>query len=186
MKIVWEEDRGLHSIPLLFVGPGLPQRVLRKEKIMVTVTKRFEFCYAHHLPEYEGKCKNVHGHNSIVEVTFESIAGYNPYPGMVIDFSEIKKYVQPIIDVLDHKYLNNDISLFTEADFHVHHFYSLEEEQRKDLEQGVFDVTPTAENIAMYIVHEIHKTPIGEGLTRVRVYETLDNWAEWNKRVGVF
>lgn len=153
---------------------------------MLTVTKRFEFCYAHHLPEYEGKCKNVHGHNSIVEVTFEPIL-HKYYPGMVIDFSEIKKHVQPIIEVLDHKYLNKDICPFIKADKYMiaSHDPSASEYFRNDCLKRVCLFTPTAENIAMYFVNEIHKTPIGEGLTRVRVYETPDNWAEWNKRTGV-
>lgn len=171
---------GKSSFNPSFICWSRPSSKIERRKIMLTVTKRFEFCYAHHLPEYEGKCKNVHGHNSIVEVTFEPIAGYNPYPGMVIDFSVIKKYVQPIIDILDHKYLNKDIYPFS----HVRN-YALVEDPRELYDHDVFNVTPTAENIAMYFVNEISKTPIGQGLTRVRVYETPDNWAEWNKRIGV-
>ena len=35
---------------------------------MITVTKQFSFCYGHHLPGYEGKCCEQHGHNSTLEV----------------------------------------------------------------------------------------------------------------------
>lgn len=150
---------------------------------MLTVTKRFEFCYAHNLPKYAGKCSSVHGHNSTVEVTFEKPYNHVSYPGMVIDFSDIKKFVKPIIDSLDHKFLNKDVYPFTEAAMYMCEAPdTLPEEELKKIQH---EVTPTAENIATFIVTEIQKTPIGEGLVRVRVYETPDNWAEWDKRLGI-
>lgn len=117
-----------------------------------TVTRRFKFCYAHHLPGYEGKCKTVHGHNAVVEVTFGDTE--DDFPGMVIDFTKIKEYVKPIIEKLDHKNLN---------DFP---FLSIE------------TLPPTAEVIAEYIGREILLTAIGKYLQKIRLYETEDCFVE--------
>lgn len=35
---------------------------------MITVTRKYSFCYGHRLPGYDGKCANFHGHNAEVEV----------------------------------------------------------------------------------------------------------------------
>ena len=76
---------------------------------MLTVTKQFSFCYAHHLPDYKGKCSRQHGHNAVLEVTVaESVKGADyKYPSMVIDFTELKATVKPLIDFIDHYNLND-------------------------------------------------------------------------------
>ena len=58
---------------------------------------------AHHLPNYKGKCANVHGHSWKVEVDIEG--SIKKGTGMVVDFSTIKD----IINKLDHKDLNTII-----------------------------------------------------------------------------
>lgn len=72
---------------------------------MYRVRKRMEVCGAHYLHlDYESKCRNVHGHNWVIEVTCESeVLDRN---GMVYDFTHIKRR---IVDALDHKYLNEVI-----------------------------------------------------------------------------
>jgi 6-pyruvoyltetrahydropterin/6-carboxytetrahydropterin synthase len=118
---------------------------------MLSVTKKFSFSYAHNLPEYSGDCCRIHGHNSNVEVEFANNHRLpKAYSGMVIDFKDIKKIVEPIIDQLDHRNLND-----------------------------ILDVNPTAENIANWIASEILKTPIAGGLVRVQVSETDDSFATW-------
>lgn len=72
-----------------------------------TVRKRLEISAAHMLElDYESKCKNLHGHNWIIEVICksETLNGN----GMVIDFTEIKKKIS---EKLDHKYLNSVIGM---------------------------------------------------------------------------
>lgn len=44
---------------------------------IVTITKKFDFCYGHCLPGYNGKCVNQHGHNS-------TRSNYNGLPLFVI------------------------------------------------------------------------------------------------------
>lgn len=60
---------------------------------MITVTKQFRFEAAHYLPEYEGECKNVHGHSYLLEMEFKSPnkKDYQPQLGaMIVDFGDIK------------------------------------------------------------------------------------------------
>jgi len=64
------------------------------------IYEEFEVSAAHHLPNYDGKCANLHGHNYKVEVWIEGKAGKN---GMLVDFSELKEIVMK----LDHSNLNN-------------------------------------------------------------------------------
>ena len=122
-------------------------------KFVNSVCKSFSFCYAHYLPDYDGKCSQLHGHNSRVEVTIQEdfeLKPRRPYQSMVVDFGELKQVVNTILERLDHKCLND-----------------------------VIHGPPTAENIAFYIGREISLNPkIGAGLKRVRVYETDDSYAQ--------
>ncbi len=68
---------------------------------MITVTRQFEFCYAHHLAGHE-KCGQVHGHNAIVEVECQS----STKTYHMTDFQQLKDQVKPILDELDHADLN--------------------------------------------------------------------------------
>jgi len=58
---------------------------------------------AHHLPNYEGKCNQLHGHTWKVVVEIEGIK--NPQTGMIVDFVEIKK----IVNEFDHGCINDFI-----------------------------------------------------------------------------
>lgn len=72
------------------------------------VVKCFSFESAHYLPNYVGKCKQMHGHSYRLEVAIEGKV--NPDTGMVIDFSDLKyRVTKNIIDCLDHKVLNDVI-----------------------------------------------------------------------------
>lgn len=70
----------------------------------VDVTKIFTFDSAHKLENYEGDCKNLHGHTYKLEVT---VRGRTDYRGMIVDFSDLKRITKEnVISKLDHKYLN--------------------------------------------------------------------------------
>lgn len=72
----------------------------------ILVGKRFTFAAAHYLPEYEGDCQNLHGHEWTLDVSIKKRV--NRKTGMVVDFSILKKIVQEyIISQFDHSYLNN-------------------------------------------------------------------------------
>lgn len=114
-----------------------------------TITKRFSFCYGHHLPNYSGKCKNQHGHNSILEVEVCGNPFDRSYDGMIIDLKKLKELVEfYVIEKLDHKNLNEFLI-----------------------------VTPTIENINQWVWDELEKI-FGKFLVRVRVSESDSSWSE--------
>jgi 6-pyruvoyltetrahydropterin/6-carboxytetrahydropterin synthase len=71
------------------------------------IYKEFHFEAAHRLPNVpEGhKCARLHGHSFHLRV---SVAGEAPEPsGWVMDFGDLKAAVKPVLDQLDHYYLND-------------------------------------------------------------------------------
>lgn len=125
----------------------------------ISVVKVFHISYAHHLPDYDGPCAEVHGHNAKIEVEFTRAAsefdGDSGYEGMLIDFRDIKREVGPFIDNMDHVDLNERIP-------------------------GIDP--PTAENMCLWVKDFIvHNLSIGAHLSRVRVWETEDAYAEWRR-----
>lgn len=67
--------------------------------MIVGITQTFSA--AHHLPYYEGNCRNLHGHTWKAEIQIDSKT--NPETGMVIDFRTIKN----VVNDLDHSHLND-------------------------------------------------------------------------------
>lgn len=71
------------------------------------VTCEFTFDSAHFLPDYHGKCENMHGHTYRLRVTVD---GKVQKDGMVIDFVELKKIAKEhVLEKLDHQLLNDII-----------------------------------------------------------------------------
>ena len=72
---------------------------------MYTLTTMVEFSSAHSLVGHSGPCKKMHGHNWKVEVeiTGEKLDKI----GMVVDFKEIRKATNLVVNELDHEFLNN-------------------------------------------------------------------------------
>ncbi len=73
---------------------------------IMEIYKEFSFDSAHrlvNLPETH-KCSRLHGHT--FKLTVFVSGNVDPKLGWVLDFGEIKKYVNPIIEELDHNYLN--------------------------------------------------------------------------------
>jgi len=118
---------------------------------MITITKIFEFPAGHHLPYHEGACKNQHGHNFKLEITIgRKISDLFIKKGMVMDFSDLKKIVkEKVIDLLDHKYLNDIIP------------------------------NPTAELLVIWIQGILDKEIKDIWLTRIRLWESSTSYAEW-------
>ena len=64
---------------------------------LIRVTKEFTFEMAHVLWNYDGPCKNVHGHSYRLFVTLSGFPADNPdnpKNGMVMDFSDLKSIVK--------------------------------------------------------------------------------------------
>lgn len=71
----------------------------------MNICSEFYFDAAHLLPNYDGRCANLHGHTYKLEVVVSGSVGKN---GMVIDFGDLKKIVnKTVIDKLDHTNLND-------------------------------------------------------------------------------
>ncbi|QCR32320.1 6-carboxytetrahydropterin synthase QueD [Lysinibacillus sp. SGAir0095] len=120
----------------------------------VLVSKEFTFDAAHHLHNYEGKCKNLHGHTYRAVL---GISGYTDERGLVIDFSDIKEIWKQKIEIdLDHRYLNETLPL----------------------------MNTTAENIVVWIYEKLQEALVEEQNSTelrvefVRLYETPTSYAE--------
>ncbi|MFC8614946.1 6-carboxytetrahydropterin synthase QueD [Micromonospora purpureochromogenes] len=70
------------------------------------IFREFTFEAAHRLPHVpEGhKCARLHGHSYRVEVHVRGEVGASS--GWVMDFGDVKAAFRPILDQLDHYYLN--------------------------------------------------------------------------------
>ena len=68
----------------------------------VTIIKTFSA--AHFLADIGGKCEELHGHNFKVEVTVAA-PDLNE-SGLLIDFRVVKKWLNVILDQMDHQHLN--------------------------------------------------------------------------------
>ncbi len=71
------------------------------------IFKTFTFDSAHFLPHVpEGhKCKEIHGHTYRMTVYIEG--PLDPHIGWVADFADIKKAIEPIVKIVDHRLLND-------------------------------------------------------------------------------
>jgi 6-pyruvoyltetrahydropterin/6-carboxytetrahydropterin synthase len=69
--------------------------------------KEFTFEAAHRLPNVppEHKCSRLHGHSFVVKISVEGEVGEES--GWVMDFGDIKAAFRPILERLDHYYLND-------------------------------------------------------------------------------
>jgi 6-pyruvoyltetrahydropterin/6-carboxytetrahydropterin synthase len=113
-----------------------------------TVYRETFFSAAHHLRNYRGKCENLHGHNWKVRVyvSREQVDAN----GFVLDFKELTRILDVILERLDHQ----DINAVPPFD----------------------RLNPTAENLAAYVHDEAQKlvTEVDATLTvsKVMVWES--------------
>lgn len=141
---------------------------------MISCTKKFSFDAAHRIIDHEGKCKYLHGHCYVCEVTFAS-KELNEM-GMVIDFGHIKDRLGKWID----KNLDHNLILAKED-------RSLINSLKGVINQTIYimDNTPTAENIALHILNDIcPKLFVDEEAhcEKIRLYESATSYVEvWRK-----
>jgi len=140
----------------------------------IRVTREFTFEMAHVLLNYDGPCKNVHGHSYRLFVTLSGVPvkdSVNPKNGMVIDFSDLKNIVQEkIINRFDH-------SVVISSDF---------DREKMGMTEKIFgntvivDYQPTCENlVADFAGRLINEIPPGIKLHSLRLCETAKSYAEW-------
>jgi 6-pyruvoyltetrahydropterin/6-carboxytetrahydropterin synthase len=147
---------------------------------LTTITRRFEFDAAHRVWGHESKCKHIHGHRYVAEVTV--VAPRLDDLGRVIDFGVVKEKVGAWIDWnWDHNILLNS------RDDPLYEFLSrpaAEYDQytggRKPY--GMDFGNPTAENIARKLYHIANGLlPQGIDVVHVRVYETPNCWSDYSE-----
>jgi len=135
---------------------------------MIFLTRRATFSASHYYwneawtaeknEQVFGRCanRNGHGHNYTLEVT---VAGEpDPVTGFVVDLKWLKDVMeQEVMAAYDHRHLNLEVAEFAKT-------------------------IPTTENIAIAIWNRMEPAVNGAGgarLSRVRVYETPEIFAEY-------
>jgi 6-pyruvoyltetrahydropterin/6-carboxytetrahydropterin synthase len=108
----------------------------------ITVTR--EFSAAHQLGLYDGSIEPLHGHNWLVRARVSSIQ-LDPI-GTVMDFHELERLVDAIIQPLHNRHLNQ-------------------------LPPFAAGLNPSAENVALHIGRSL-QLPAGVRLNCVEVWET--------------
>jgi 6-pyruvoyltetrahydropterin/6-carboxytetrahydropterin synthase len=108
----------------------------------VRLTRDFTFEAAHTLPKVPAghKCARMHGHSFKVEVSVEGEV--DPATGWLYDHARIGDAVKPLIEQLDHAYLNEIAGL----------------------------ENPTFENVAAWFWNKL--APHCPGLSEIVIYET--------------
>ena len=101
----------------------------------------FHWEMGHRLPAHPSGCKNVHGHSYTMRVVIEGDVQPN---GMVMDFYDLKKIVEPVVGQLDHAFL------CTESDALMKDFLA-----NAKLKCVVVPFPSTVENIATYFLDMI-------------------------------
>jgi 6-pyruvoyltetrahydropterin/6-carboxytetrahydropterin synthase len=118
---------------------------------MYAVIVEERFSAAHFLPDYEGECARLHGHNFTVRIYLkkERLDSF----GMAVDFREAKRRLKEVLSGLDHRNLN-ELSVFAKTH-------------------------PTSENIASYLFTSLKR--VLSGLYKVSVSEQEGVWAEYTE-----
>ena len=143
-------------------------------KTKIRVTKSFSFEMAHALWNYDGPCKNIHGHSYKLWVTIIGPPEQDPEnkkQGMVVDFGDLKKLVNALIirrndhtvvinKKAPHDFLNNIDQMFEKYE--------------------ITNFQPTSENIVTEFAKILNREftkPLS--LHSIRLQETETSYAEW-------
>jgi 6-pyruvoyltetrahydropterin/6-carboxytetrahydropterin synthase len=120
---------------------------------MFEIRSETSFSAAHRLRNYKGPCENLHGHNWLVRATVRCTQ--LDEAGIGIDFKVLKKKLNEIADMFDHKDLN---AVLDEV-----------------------NLNPSSENIARFIFDKL-KASLADwhgSVARVEVFETPGNCAAY-------
>lgn len=126
------------------------------------------FDAAHFLADYEGKCRNIHGHRwrVLIEIQADALEEQGQMRGMVVDFGELKKAVKEVTDYFDHAFIYEEGTLKKKT------VEALTEEEFRLIS---VPFRPTAENFAEYFYRKIEER--GYQVKQAEVYETPNNCA---------
>jgi 6-pyruvoyltetrahydropterin/6-carboxytetrahydropterin synthase len=141
------------------------------------ITTRLEFDAGHRIPNHKSQCRNLHGHRYVIEITLTGdiiVQEDASEHGMVMDFSDVKLIAkESVVNVWDHAFLvfKQDVAVLNFLNSLPNH------------KTVIFPTVPTAENMAaeaFRVLDSQYKDTYGNSLTltRVRLYETPNNWAD--------
>ncbi|HGY56046.1 MAG TPA: 6-carboxytetrahydropterin synthase [Caldithrix abyssi] len=132
----------------------------------ITISKKFEFSASHRYwrdewceeenRRYFGNSTGPYGHGHNYELHVTVLGNIDPKTGMIINLTELKKYVNDVLESFDHKFLNLDTPYFK-------------------------DKQPTTENLALVLFDLIAKklkTLQGIALYKLRLYEKRDLYVD--------
>jgi len=137
---------------------------------MGRITRRLEFDAAHRVMRHESKCRNLHGHRYVVEVTIEG--DLDPL-GRVVDFGVVKSVLGEWIDEwLDHGVVCNSRDTDLVALCQANEWKVV----------TIADENPTAEVLADFLVgiarNLLELPDSGLKVVGVRVWETPNCYAD--------
>jgi len=143
---------------------------------MMIVTRRLEWDALHRIPEHEGRCRAFHGHRYIAEISCS--APELDSLGRVIDFGVIKERVGGFID---QRWDHSALLMRGDPDPAI----PLLAQSNAAMGRPVYwmENAPTAENIALELkkIAEERLSKNGIQVVRVRIWETPNVWAEWQR-----
>ena len=128
----------------------------------------------HRLVTHESKCRSLHGHRYVAEITVE--ADSLDHCGRVVDFGCIKSLVGDYVDrELDHTVMLQHGDPLVAAYQAV-----VDEDSLRPIVRVMFP--PTAENIAAMLwrvaEREFHEASVPVSVVRVRIHETPNCYAD--------
>ncbi len=147
--------------------------------MLTRIAKDFRWEMAHRLPEHTGGCRNVHGHSyrMWIELVGEpNTDDRSSSQGMVLDYFDLKKMVDPLIAEIDHAFLCD------RSDTLIVRFL-----ESSGLKAVYVDFPTTAENLAKWfferlkaLFHSMDDRSSTKHLRelRVRIQETERTYAE--------
>ncbi|MEG1556185.1 MAG: 6-carboxytetrahydropterin synthase [Bacteroidales bacterium] len=141
---------------------------------VIRITKQFTFEMAHALADYDGLCKNIHGHSYKMDVTVKGLpvsSEFSPKKGMLIDFGDLKKIVhETIINKVDHALVLNNTTYTKLLDLLKENFEKI----------VVVPYQPTTENMLEDFANRLIQVfPDNIKLYSIRIRETDSSYAEW-------
>ena len=137
---------------------------------MIECTRRIEFDAGHRVIGHQHKCKYLHGHRYVLEITAMSTE-LNEL-GMVVDFVELKNIIKDWIDEnLDHNVILHEDDkalgslIASQTGQNIYYLKS----------------NPTAENIALHLKSDIIPklfTKNSFNIVRLKLFETPNSFVE--------
>jgi 6-pyruvoyltetrahydropterin/6-carboxytetrahydropterin synthase len=137
---------------------------------MIECTRRIEFDAGHRVIGHQHKCKYLHGHRYVLEITAMSTE-LNEL-GMVVDFGELKNIIKDWID----ENLDHNVILHQDDE-------ALGSLIASQTGQNIYYLksNPTAENIALHLKSDIIPklfTKNSFNIVRLKLFETPNSFVE--------